>query len=400
MSHTHLNEFYRRTLGLNHGVANSADNEIAADDVSAADDAPDDGDILSTTGLRNIGSSIIGGRPPIAAGVRRIPIKPTPADPDLGTHEQELQTSQFAHCRVYIHGIYAGAPFDDFLSGSTGEWYFTSLATDGKEIVGVGSKDMGDENGRWVKVTSGSWLNTGDRLIWPSTENYNEVKDLGVPNGNIVIALNVMEDDDGELAKSILNKVGKISRAWLDQQAPGNLAAGVTHDQILSLAQDVLDIYAADDRPVSESVGLDQNTNYRIGRFIRVEGHQRTYAILSVQPKGNADINLYQIEDHELPPGVSERSIRLTTGEDTPKLVAIFIRPPVYYPGFPAIRIEVLNPLHEGRSFKVTSRPGLFHTMVKGGGDDIKIRVTAPIGAVMRIMATVVSKEGAAEYSD
>ena len=385
MPYTNLNELVRQALGLNHGVA---------DAVNAVDDT------LSTTGLRNIGSSGIGGRPVTVPGVLPRPVRVVPVDPDLGTLTQAIQTSQFAHCRVYIHGIYAGAPFDDFLNGKTGEWYFASLATDGKEVVGVGSKDMGDDNGRWVKVDSGSWLDTGDRLIWPKTEDYNEVKDLGVPNGNIVIALNVMEDDDGDLAKSILNKVGKISRAWLDQQFPGNLAAGVTHDQILSLAQDVLDIYAADDRPLSESFGLDQNTNYGIGRFIKVVGQQGTYAILSVQPKGTADTDLYQIENHDVPPGVSERSISLTTGANTPRLVAVFIRPPIYLPGFPSIRVEVLNPLHEGRSFKVTGRPGLFHTMVEGGGSDIKIRVTAPIGAVMRVMATAVGKEGAAQYSD
>ncbi|MDQ0078270.1 hypothetical protein J2S97_003461 [Arthrobacter oryzae] len=32
----------------------------------------------------------------------------------------------------------------------------------------------------------------------------------------------------------------------------------------------------------------------------------------------------------------------------------------------------------------MTARPDLFHTMVKGGGDDIKIRVTVPVGAVIR----------------
>lgn len=388
MPHTSYGEFFRRVLPASGSGSGST---ATVPDTRT--------DRMSTTGWRRIGLAN-GTRPIPGLGALPQAIQEAVENSDLGTTAQAIQTSQFGHCRLYIHGIYAGAAFDGGLNGKTGEWYFTSLVTDGNEVVGVGSKDMGDENGRWVKVVAGSFLDTGDRLIWPKTSNYNEAKDLGVPNGNITVALNVMEDDDGELAKSILNKVGKISRAWLDQQFPGNEAAEVTHDQLLSLAQDALDIYAADDRPLSEQIGLDQSTNYRIGQFIKMTGQQGSFAILGVQPKGTANTTVYQIENHELPPGISERRISLTTDADTPKLVALFVRPPVYIPGFPGIRVEVLNPLHEGRSFKVIGRPGVFHTMVRGGADDVSVKVTAPVGAVLRMMVTAVGKEGAAPYSD
>src|SRR5215213_6782092 len=128
----------------------------------------------------------------------------------LGTIQQQLETFQPFDVEVNLHGFYAGHHFDGFLSGGTGEFYFSSIATNGVDVHDVSSQKLG---GVFEKVAPGDWIDTKSLLLWPNTDGASQTTE------SLTLSFRLLERDDDAVAKKILAGLSKAAEAALEQYA-------------------------------------------------------------------------------------------------------------------------------------------------------------------------------------
>jgi hypothetical protein len=347
--------------------------------------------------------------PPILTGIdaeRRSPVLSGLTNPLLAAARPSSpsntgDTTSFRYVRVVLHGIYAEHHFDGGPNGPTGEWFFTSLITDGSNIVGVTSKQV-EGHGIFNKITAGSWIDTEDLLLWPRPDKYSErVPEDARAAGNLKVQFSVLEDDDSAIAQGILNDVENVSKAWLVQEG-ANPATLATADALLSSARRIVEIYANDDKPISSTFGLDQDVNYRIGHFLRVNG-DRSRAFLSVRPVAPANKNLYALESKTLRPyEQAELSLNVETpAKENSRLVAILVRPHVPYGNLGRTQVQVLNNQvgTTNQPLFITRSPAAHHVPIEGGSGPVRLRMSTVAGAEVHVMVTACSPTGAVEHS-
>jgi hypothetical protein len=274
------------------------------------------------------------------------------------------------------------------------------MVTDGSDVVGVTSKQI-DGNGIFNKITAGSWIDAEDLLLWPRPDKYNGwVQEDPRAAGNLKVQFSAFEDDDSAIAQGILNDVEKVSKAWLLQKG-ANPATLATADGLLSSARRIVDIYANDDKPISSTFGLDQDVNYRIGHFLRVNG-DRSRAFLSVRPVAQANKNLYAIRSKTLRPyEQSELSLNVETPtQENSRLVAILVRPRLAYGILGRTQVEVLNNQvgTTNQPLFITTSPAAHHVTIEGGSNPVRLRMSTVAGAEVHVMVTACSPTGAVEH--
>jgi hypothetical protein len=84
------------------------------------------------------------------------------------------------------------------LSGGTGEFYFSSIATNGVDVHDVSSEKLG-AGGVFEKVTPGDWIDTESLLLWPDVDGPSQKTEA------ITIGFRLLERDDDAVAKKILD---------------------------------------------------------------------------------------------------------------------------------------------------------------------------------------------------
>jgi hypothetical protein len=170
------------------------------------------------------------------------------------------------------------------LSGGTGEFYFSSIATNGVDVHDVSSEKLG-AGGVFEKVAPGDWIDTESLLLWPDVDGPSQKTEA------ITIGFRLLERDDDAVAKKILDGLSKASKAVLEAYTQ-NEAAKKGHEAIIDLASLFIGVYAAHDVAIGSLVGLSGPfDNYQAGRFLRVRGHQNSFAVLSVVPDTNPSSN-------------------------------------------------------------------------------------------------------------
>jgi len=321
----------------------------------------------------------------------------------VGSVTQKLQQFKPFPVRVYLHGFWVPYHYDSpeilgFIpvgfSGQTGEFFFSSICTNGEQLYDSSSSGLGDGgNGIWTKVQSGTWIDTGSMQLWP------DPADIPDPSPQLLLDFRLLEADDGAVAQRILNGLGDAGRVAVLQQAGGDPTVVAKYEAALKLASEILGVYANDDVALSARIALSGPwENYGAGRFIKIRGAGGSYAILSVVPdgghpgdEGGPNENYWVTAQRN---DFTDETIKLSlktaeTGEK--RLVAVMVRPRNPWTG---AGVTFKN---KGYTF-FAQGAATRHVLLPPGDDDIEVKVMAPAGADLKVMATAVAAQGARDY--
>ncbi len=187
--------------------------------------------------------------------------RPAPGDQahlDLATVAQALGVYKPFHTQIWLHGFYLGHHYDGGFNGTTGEFFFSSVCTNGRELFDVSSLGVGGTgNGTWEKVSKGRWIDTGALLLWPDPT----LADQGrkAPTDALYFQLRLMERDDDAVAQKILRGLDEAYRPLVLAKADPAVAA--TYQAAIELASQIIGIYGNADVALSQLMGLSLRFN-------------------------------------------------------------------------------------------------------------------------------------------
>jgi hypothetical protein len=311
------------------------------------------------------------------------------------------KTPEPRHIALFLERIHAGDDFDGGLNGPTGEWYYLSIASDGRDAVGVTSRQTALLNdGVYTGVDGGTDKFTNGLLLYPSQQSLNGAVQLPhPPPKNVYLALQVIERDDAAKAKGALDAVDKVSKAVIIQQG-GNPIVIASAEAAMEILQKVVEAYSESDHPITAHRGFNHHQNYDLGRFITLPGDKGSYAIISSRPL-EANNGLFRYESRHFQKGVNQTfSIPMVTDPETPRLVAIhaklqnFFEPASLHVKTPSYDLQA----NSEQRFVAFGNWVTYHYTVCGGNEPIEFEVDNVGGVTYDIMVTAVNDIGAAAY--
>ncbi len=310
---------------------------------------------------------------------------------DLATVARELRVYEPFHVQIWLHGFYLGHHYEGGFNGTTGEFFFSSICTNGRELFDVSSLGAGGtRKGAWEKVGKGTWIDTGALLLWPDPKLSDQ--DREVPTDALYFQLRLMERDDDGVANKILKGLNDAFKPLVLAQADPAVAS--SYQAAIELASQLIGVYANDDVALSQLVGLSgPMENYRAGRFVKLLGDRGSYAIISVVPDKDPETT-YWNSSTQL--GVENDTVSFpldTKGKEEQRLVAILVRP-----HNPLLLTSVTLDNTGESFFTIFEAAATRHYVLPAGDENVSVTIRSPGSADVRVLATAVRSDGARPF--
>lgn len=218
---------------------------------------------------------------------RRYPIpRSVNTRPGGGGSSTSALTTPPPPIKIMLNGVYVRHHFDGGLRGGTGEFALYCIATDGSIVRVTTSKDMGMGNADGVQtgVKPYTWLDLNNVSILDATNR-------DPMSNSIAVGVRVIEQDDSESVKRILNEVsniGGVAGAAISGNPVVGAAVGTVAQGVVNAANAIIDL-DNNDLALGHVEGLHAHENYRVGRYIIFSGRENTAAIISVIPIGKSE---------------------------------------------------------------------------------------------------------------
>lgn len=308
--------------------------------------------------------------------------------------------------RINLHGIYLAHHFDGFTRGPTGEFFFTSVTTDGVTAHAVGSNEAqnGPLGAVWEGIGPGTWLNFDILQLYPTIGQASE------PTEQITLSLRIMERDaGGDVEAKILEGLSELTKGGIQALAasaggPGFLkdflGSGDVQKGIIKFIEAGFEVYSGNDTALGELLGLTWafSRRYRVGEFLELKGREGTRAYLSVIPdRDEADDDWRSAWFRPSnAPGDASKDISVASANDEKRIVTYFVQYPMGDALWPIARSSVpaVKIICEGGGETVerdAHRSGIGRMVLAGGADNVKVTIQSPaksVGADVIVMRT------------
>lgn len=198
---------------------------------------------------------------------------------DRGVITNELRTGEenngsYSHTtpnipiEIVLEKIWTATESEGRFRGSTGEFYWLAVVSDGDEVVVQNSKStgFGGEDGVLTGVDGKSWLPVDKVLLYRTPVDY----EAGVSYPRSVsFGFRLIERDDEDEATRILNGLSPIAQAAVTAYT-GNPEAAVYTDMAVKFVNGLLSL-DSDDLVINGVRGLlGVAQHFRVGKFITI----------------------------------------------------------------------------------------------------------------------------------
>lgn len=203
----------------------------------------------------------------------------SPSSSNTGTTTGSLSTGTVSTeaVNVILNGLFLNHHFDGGTRGSTGEFYFYTVVSDGVEMIIHTSKSagMGGADGIQQNVASGTWLAVEDLNIFNIVGRENRATSINV-------GVRVIETDNSDKVQAVFTELAKVGGTVASAIA-GIPAIAPAGSKAVNAVNALIEL-DGDDLALGRVEGLHYYENYRVGKFIVFTGAHNTKAVMSVIP--------------------------------------------------------------------------------------------------------------------